>query len=75
MFLFLSIAAGFNVICYFPVTIHRLDLFSGTYLKKLSVSVLPRDREQLELMGPPSQVLNCLRAETEPGSEPSRVFF
>ena len=41
--LFFNIVFGFNFIYYFPVTIHRLDLFSGTYLKNLSVSVVPSD--------------------------------
>jgi hypothetical protein len=37
----------------FPAIIRGRDLFSGTYLKKLSVSMVPRDGENLDLRGPP----------------------
>ena len=41
---FLSLLFVFNFLnSYFPVTTHGLELFSGTYLNKLSVSMVPSD--------------------------------
>jgi hypothetical protein len=36
---------------YFPVTTGGFYLFSGTYLNKFSVTVVPSDREYLDLRG------------------------
>jgi len=41
---FFSLLVVFNFLySYFPVTTHGLDLLSGTYLNKLSVSMVPSD--------------------------------
>ena len=37
---------------FLPATTIGLDLFSGTYLNKLSVAMLPNGWEQLDLRGP-----------------------
>jgi hypothetical protein len=36
----------------FPVFTRGLDLFSGIYLKKLSVSMVPSEEEYLDLRSP-----------------------
>ena len=60
-FIFFRIVVVFNFFYRsFPVTNHVLDLFSGTYLNKLSVSVVPSDYQSLaRIMTEVQQTLTC----------------
>jgi hypothetical protein len=70
--LFLSLVVFFSSV---PVTTRWLDLFSGAYLNKLSVCVVPRDWQCLYERGLPGSKLLCLMVEAEPASETCSVKF
>ena len=46
-------------------------VFSGIYLKKLNVSMVPSDGENLDLRSPPGEVFRYMQTEEGPASEMS----